>query len=545
MSSRNDPQSCAVIYCRYSSKGQRDVSIDQQIKACQEYADRVGLTVVDVYDDHAMTGTNDNRPAFQKMIIESSARKWTQVLVYALDRFARDRYDSAVHKHTLKENGVRVVSVTEPVSDDPTGVLIESMLEGFAEYYSKELRRKIMRGQQYNAEHCLAGPKTTLPLGYDRGPDGHYVINEKEAEIVREIFNRVLGGEKIIDIYTDLNSRGIRTKKGKEFNKSSFGKMLSNERYIGTYIWSTYRIENGIPAIIDHTTFQAVQDKICTKPNPRSPLGSTRRRTDDQMYMLTGKLRCGKCGAPMTGISGTGKMGKKYFYYICKNHRDTKVCDMVNVPRDKLESWVVAGIKECILSDENIEWLADLTVKNDKRRESAKLDVELLESQIKENEKKQTAIVDAIVAGLFTEQLKERSEQLTKEKSRLEARLEEAKKAVETSFTKYQIMAGLQLIREGIDIMKPTKLMSIFDGFIREVQYDGEVLKIAVVYVKDGSHRFLNIPLTVDEIEKASYEQIECSYKASSWRCEELIRTPPHLYLLSDMAILVMHVVLT
>ncbi len=86
-----------------------------------------------------------------------------------------------------------------------------------------------------------------------------------------------------------------------------------------------------------------------------------------------------------------------------------------------------------------------------------------------------------IVAGLFTEQLKERSEQLTKEKVRLEARLEEAKKAAETSFTKYQIMAGLQLIREGIDIMKPTKLMSIFDGFIREVQYDGEVLKIAVV----------------------------------------------------------------
>lgn len=123
-----------------------------------------------------------------------------------------------------------------------------------------------------------------------------------------------------------------------------------------------------------------------------------------------------------------------------------------------------------------------------------------------------------IVAGLFTEQLKERSEQLTKEKVRLEARLEEAKKAVETSFTKYQIMTGLQLIREGIDIMKPTKLMSIFDGFIREVQYDGEVLKIAVVYIKDGTHRYLNVPINIDDIEKASYEQIECSYKASSWR---------------------------
>ncbi len=145
----------AVIYARYSSHNQRDVSIEQQVKADREYAERLGLKVITVYADRALTGTNDNRPEFQRMIEDAKKRIFSYVIVYSLDRFARDRYDSVVYKRQLKECGVRVLSAMENIGDDPTGVLMESLLEGLAEYYSKELAAKIRRGLNDNAEKCL------------------------------------------------------------------------------------------------------------------------------------------------------------------------------------------------------------------------------------------------------------------------------------------------------------------------------------------------------------------------------------------------------
>ena len=122
----------AVIYARYSSHNQRDVSIEQQVAACRKYADKNGMEILRIYDDHAMTGTNDNRPEFRRMIRDSASGAFSCVIVYSLDRFSRDRYDSAVHKHTLRDNGVKVLSATENIQDNPTGILMESILEGFA-----------------------------------------------------------------------------------------------------------------------------------------------------------------------------------------------------------------------------------------------------------------------------------------------------------------------------------------------------------------------------------------------------------------------------
>ena len=124
----------AVIYARYSSDNQRDASIDQQVKECQKYADQMGLEIVRVYDDRALTGKTDKRPSFLRMIKDSAKGGFKYVIVYTLDRFSRNKYDSAIHKHTLKENGVKVLSAMEHITDDPTGALMESILEGFAQY---------------------------------------------------------------------------------------------------------------------------------------------------------------------------------------------------------------------------------------------------------------------------------------------------------------------------------------------------------------------------------------------------------------------------
>lgn len=266
----------AAIYVRYSSHSQRDVSIDQQLRACRRFAEQQGIDVVSVYEDRALTGTSDKRPGFQKMIREAAHGGWDYVIVYTLDRFARDRYDSAVYKRQLKNLGIKVLSATENISDDPTGVLMESLLEGLAEYYSKELSQKVLRGHEDNARKCLVNG--ALPLGFVKGPDGRYMISEPEAEIVREIFRRVSTQEKLADIISDLNARGLRTKTGKAWNRSSFNQILSNERYTGVYIYGDFRKPGGIPQIISRELFDSVQYVVYGKANARrDPTGRTLR----------------------------------------------------------------------------------------------------------------------------------------------------------------------------------------------------------------------------------------------------------------------------
>ena len=121
----------AVIYCRYSSDSQTEQSIEGQLRVCNEYAKSNDIVILDTYIDRAMTGTNDNRPDFQRMIRDSAKRTFGYVLVYKFDRFSRNKYETAIHKKALKDNGVKVVSATEFVPDTPEGIIFESMLEGY------------------------------------------------------------------------------------------------------------------------------------------------------------------------------------------------------------------------------------------------------------------------------------------------------------------------------------------------------------------------------------------------------------------------------
>lgn len=154
-----------VIYARYSSHSQTEQSIEGQLQTCYEYARNNGYIVIGEYIDRAQSGISDSRLEFQRMISDSDKHTFEGVLVYQLDRFARNRYDSAINKAKLKKNGVRVISARENISDDASGILVEGVLESMAEYYSAELSQKIRRGMDINAEKCLSNGSNP-GLGY-------------------------------------------------------------------------------------------------------------------------------------------------------------------------------------------------------------------------------------------------------------------------------------------------------------------------------------------------------------------------------------------
>ena len=197
----------AVIYARYSSDSQTEQSIEGQLRVCEEYAKTHEILILNTYIDRAMTGTNDNRPDFQRMIKDSARKEWNYVLVYKLDRFSRNKYESTMHKRTLKNNGVTLLSAMENIPDTPEGIILESLLEGMNQYFSAELSQKVRRGMK---ETRLKGNFTGGHLLYGYSLENHKVIiNESQAEVVRYIYEQFSLGVYVKDIIKSLTAKGI------------------------------------------------------------------------------------------------------------------------------------------------------------------------------------------------------------------------------------------------------------------------------------------------------------------------------------------------
>jgi len=235
-----------VFYGRYSDIGQSEQSIEGQRKTCTEFAERNGYHIIAEYIDRAISGTDaDNRPEFQRMIADSAKRQSQGILVYQLDRFARNRYDSATYKSKLKKNGVRLLSARENISDDASGVLMESVLEGMAEYFSAELSQKVKRGMSLTAEKCeFTG--SFVPLGY-KVVDKKFVISEDEAPIIKRMFEMYLAGKTMVDIIRYLDENGVKTRQGNSYHKDTIRRILTNRKYLGIYIYDGAEIPGGIP----------------------------------------------------------------------------------------------------------------------------------------------------------------------------------------------------------------------------------------------------------------------------------------------------------
>ena len=323
----------AVIYCRYSSDSQTEQSIDGQLRVCTEYAKSRDILILDTYIDRAMTGTNDNRPDFQRMIKNSAKREWDMILVYKFDRFSRNKYETAMHKKTLIDNGVKVVSATEYIPDSPEAIILESMLEGYAEYYSAELSQKGKRGMR---ETRSKGNFTGGFIIYGYKVENHKVVIDKDkAETVKFIYEQYVMGVYVKDIIKALTAKGIFNR-GKPFARNTVYNILKNEKYSGIYRHNEEVFDNIYPQIVDTDTFNKVRAKI--------DVNHYGKRSTEVVYLLRNKMKCGYCGSPVSAECGTAKNGEKKRYYKCLGRKNGNGCKKSQARKDVLENYVLENV---------------------------------------------------------------------------------------------------------------------------------------------------------------------------------------------------------
>lgn len=429
-------QENAVIYARYSSHNQQEQSIEGQLAAAYNYAEKKGYTIVKEYCDRAKTGTNDNREEFQRMLSDCAKKQFSVIIVWKVDRFGRNREEITFNKYRAKKHGVRVEYVAETISEGPEGVILESVLEGMAEYFSLQLSQNVKRGLLESAKkHQVIGGRA--PLGYRVAPDKTYAIDPKTSPIIKTIFEQYASGSTISEIIIYLNSHGYRTSTGDKFTKDSIPRILHNERYMGVYSYKDIiREENAIPAIIDRDTFMRVQDML--KINRRKPS----RKWSYTDYLLSDKLLCGECGASMTGTSGFGKQGVKYQYYACTNHKNG--CTKKTVRQDWIEDLVLTEVHNLLQDDDLIEFIADQTwnlyIKESKEQEQEKA----MKAQLAGIDKSIANLVKSIEAGLFSDAIVARMDELEKQKSEIKKALVEKELQQSFRLTKDHIVFFLE-----------------------------------------------------------------------------------------------------
>lgn len=370
---------------------QTDQSIEGQFRECRAYAERMGYTIVGEYKDEHLTGTSDNRADFQRMIEDSNKKTFEAVLVYQLDRFSRNRYDSAIYKRKLKKNGVRVLSARENISDDASGVLMEAVLEGMAEYYSVELGQKVERGMKINASKCLyIGGYITLGF---KIVDKKYTIDEQTSPITLNAYKMYDNDHTIEEVREYVNNQlkiiDKRNKKGElvQYSKGAIRNLLADKRCMGTYIYKDTETPNAIPQIVDVNLFNRVQERL--EKNKQSP--SRLKTTND--YILTTKLFCGHCKDMMVGICGTSRTGKRHAYYSCNKSRK-KLCDKKNVKKEDIEDIVVKEARN-ILTDENINKIAETVVKLAEQEKDTST-LKRLQNLLNQNEKQKANLFDSL-----------------------------------------------------------------------------------------------------------------------------------------------------
>lgn len=449
----------AVIYARYSSDNQREESIEGQIRECTEFAQRKEYTVIAHYIDRALSARTADRPGFQRMIKDSEKGIFDTVLVWKLDRFSRDRYDSAYYKHILKKNGVKVVSATESISEGPEGVILESMLEGMAEYYSLELKKKVERGHKENALKCKHNGGTT-PYGYYIDYKDHVLaVDPNTSPIVQEIFTSFDNGKRIVDIARDLNDRGILCSYGKPFTKGRINAILQSRRYLGEYKYGDIVVPGGIPAIIDQELFDRVNRKLSYR---KSTNASGRV---DYMYYLSSKLFCGECGWRYIGETGTSHAhGPVYHYYKCGKAKLGKCAFTKGIPKEFIEKAILLVTMDVVLNDEVIDRIAEVILKNQNAEDPL---LPVLRQQLTDCERKISNMSKAIEEGIITPTTRSRLEELESERDRVSIAISKLE-LQRPCFTKYEIVSWINKFRYN-HIDDPEFQKCVIDSFLNSV----------------------------------------------------------------------------
>ena len=404
----------AVIYARYSSDNQREESIEGQLRECTAYCVKNDITILRTYIDRALSAKTDNRPDFQRMVKDSAKGLFDVVIVWKLDRFARNRYDSAHYKAQLRKYGVKVLSATENISEGPEGIILESMLEGMAEYYSAELSEKVIRGHTENALKCKYNGGTPT-FGYVIDKDMQYQLDPRTAPVVLEIFTRYDQGATMKEIMEEMRQKGVTTVRGKKIDLNFMARLLKNRKYIGEYSYREIVTPGGIPAIVPQDLFDRVQKRLAA--NRKAP---ARHKAEDD-YLLTTKLFCGTCGAMMVGESGTSHTGTVHHYYKCVSVKKKRTeCHKKSVRKEWIEDLAVSETMRLVMDDKAIEAIVSMLMDLQDREN---VNLPLYEQQLQETDTAIQNLLNAIQQGILTKSTKGRLEELEATKEELETKI--------------------------------------------------------------------------------------------------------------------------
>ncbi len=487
-----------VAYARFSSENQRDESIDAQLRAIHKYAEDNGIEIIREYTDRAKTGTNADRESFQAMLNDSQYGDFSLVIVHKLDRFARNRYDSAVSKAKLKSNGVQVVSVLEHFDDSPESIITEGLLEAMSEYYSANLSREVMKGMKGNALSCKhTGGKP--PLGYRVGEDMRLEIDENEAPHVRYIFDSILNGMTYSEIIGGLNERGAKTRHGDVFGKNSLNSILTNEKYAGVYIYnrttskdsrgkrnnhkskdkeSIIRIEGGVPQIISREKFDAVQ-KILAKRRHFNPT----RAYAKENYLLSGKIFCGVCGNTFCGNRQKTSRGYLNVTYRCntRSNKGYKVCSNKEINRDKLEKYIMKLLADVLFDQSRIpDVIKEYNKAAIENQETGKSERSSLKKAIKKTEREIENLVSVIASNGSTA-LVAALEKKEKELSSLKFQLDMInRQSTELNIATDQIVQAFNYSRELLLSGKLPKLKQLINLYVERIEVYPDVVNVTL-----------------------------------------------------------------
>ena len=469
----------AVAYARYSSAGQRDVSIEQQLLDIRAFAKREGYTLVHEYADHARSGFKNTsaRTAFQSMMAAAETGAFDTVISWKVDRFGRNREESALFKGRLRRFGVKVLYAMEPIPEGSAGVLLEGMLEATAEWYSRQLSENVTRGMTDNARRCLYNG--TRVLGYTRGPDGRYALQPEEAAVIRNIFSLYTSGWSAARICRQLNAQGLRTSRGCPFVPESLLRIISNERYTGVYIWGDIRVPGGMPAIIEKSVFEEAQ-----RMKKKTARHIEQHAVD---FLLTGKAFCGLCGAAMIGDSGTARDGGRRYYYVCQERKARKGCRKKSLRKDNLESAVIDFVLDHVLSDAEIDRIADAVMAL-QAEELKSSPLAAMESERSEIVKQIDNINDAIAAGVWSSSTVTKLRALEESAETLRVSIETLRYSQSQLLDRDRVLFFLHRFTKG-DRDDPLLRRSIIETFVNAVYVFDDHFDL-VINNCEGNQRF-------------------------------------------------------
>lgn len=375
----------------------------------------------------------------------------------------------------MKKNGVKVVSATEVISEGAEGIILESVLEGYAEYYSADLSEKVIRGMTDNALKCKYNGGTR-PIGYLIDDEQYFQIDPLTAPFVQDAFKRYDEGATMTQIRDWLNEQGMRNTRGQRMTYNSVQHLLKNRRYMGEYAYRDIVVPGGIPAIVPKDLFERVQEKLAK--NKKAP---ARHKAEDD-YLLTTKLFCGYCGAYLCGESGTSHTGNVHRYYKCASVKKKRAeCRKRPVKKEWIEDLVVSETMKMVMDDAAIEAIVSMLMDLQDREN---VNLPLYEQQLRETNTAIQNLLNAIQQGILTKSTKGRLEELEASKEELETRIaceRLAKPKVSAEFMTFWLHRFRKL-----DVRQKSHRKMLIDTFVNAIfLYDDKM--VITFNHKDGT----------------------------------------------------------